>query len=354
MKLTSRIAAAVLLLACGLTLLLFVLQRGQPVAFGAVARQLHDSHTMTADLILQATGQPPVKSRIMYLAPGRMRTEIRGKTISVVDNANKRLLTMDPERKVAWVLQVKDSAQSPISSPASPADFVEKLRQLSADAGKAVGATDINGKPARQFKASEGGQEFTIWADAKTGAPLRVQSELKFGEQQMKFTLDHILLDVPLAESLFSSEVPAGYTVEHADVAGGETTEQDLVDYLREYASRSGGALPPSLQDFKKAADALFSKGEPPKTKLDAKLMQLVLKGVRAAKFVRDLPADADWHYAGAGVKLGAKQAPVFWYRPKDSGKYQVIFGDLHAAMLSPDELRHQTSRPVETRETGK
>ena len=41
------------------------------------------------------------------------------------------------------------------------------------------------------------------------------------------------------------------------------------------------------------------------------------------------LPPEADAHYAGKGVSLGAADKPIFWYRPKDSKKYRVIYADL-------------------------
>ena len=45
--------------------------------------------------------------------------------------------------------------------------------------------------------------------------------------------------------------------------------------------------------------------------------------------FADSLPPEADAHYAGRGVSLGAADTPVFWYRPKDSKKYRVIYADL-------------------------
>ena len=38
---------------------------------------------------------------------------------------------------------------------------------------------------------------------------------------------------------------------------------------------------------------------------------------------------DADAHYAGKGVSIGAADKPIFWYRPTDSKKYRVIYADL-------------------------
>ena len=45
--------------------------------------------------------------------------------------------------------------------------------------------------------------------------------------------------------------------------------------------------------------------------------------------FVGGLPPEADAHYAGKGVSLGAADKPIFWYRPKDAKKYRVIYADL-------------------------
>jgi outer membrane lipoprotein-sorting protein len=49
----------------------------------------------------------------------------------------------------------------------------------------------------------------------------------------------------------------------------------------------------------------------------------------RGLGFVVELPREADAHYAGKGVSLGAPGTPIFWYRPKDAKNYRVIFADL-------------------------
>ena len=45
--------------------------------------------------------------------------------------------------------------------------------------------------------------------------------------------------------------------------------------------------------------------------------------------FANGLPPEADAHYAGKGVSLGAADKPIFWYRPKDAKKYRIICADL-------------------------
>jgi outer membrane lipoprotein-sorting protein len=47
--------------------------------------------------------------------------------------------------------------------------------------------------------------------------------------------------------------------------------------------------------------------------------------------FVYRLSPNADAHYVGKGVSFGAADTPIFWYRPKDSKNYRVIYADLSA-----------------------
>lgn len=46
--------------------------------------------------------------------------------------------------------------------------------------------------------------------------------------------------------------------------------------------------------------------------------------------FIRFFKGQGQWHYAGVGVKLGDATKPIFWYQPKDSATWRVIYGDLH------------------------
>ena len=58
----------------------------------------------------------------------------------------------------------------------------------------------------------------------------------------------------------------------------------------------------------------------------------------RGLLFTLALPPEADAHYAGKGVSLGAADTPIFWHRPKDPKKYRVIYADLsvHEAETPP------------------
>ena len=46
-----------------------------------------------------------------------------------------------------------------------------------------------------------------------------------------------------------------------------------------------------------------------------------------------------DWHYAGQGVQLGDSDTAIFWYQPEGNTNYRVIFGDLTAKEVVPEDL---------------
>ena len=49
----------------------------------------------------------------------------------------------------------------------------------------------------------------------------------------------------------------------------------------------------------------------------------------RGLSFAMRLSPSADAHYVGKGVSFGAADTPIFWYRPRDSKNYRVIYADL-------------------------
>lgn len=60
----------------------------------------------------------------------------------------------------------------------------------------------------------------------------------------------------------------------------------------------------------------------------------------KGMNFALTLPAEANAHYAGKGVKRQGPKAPVFWYKPAGSQNYRVIFSDLSTGVAdAPPEV---------------
>lgn len=60
-----------------------------------------------------------------------------------------------------------------------------------------------------------------------------------------------------------------------------------------------------------------------------ARFNEILQRVQRGLYFAYHLPPNADAHYVGKGVSFGAADTPIFWYRPKDSKNYRVIYADL-------------------------
>jgi hypothetical protein len=67
--------------------------------------------------------------------------------------------------------------------------------------------------------------------------------------------------------------------------------------------------------------------------------MQLGTKLARGYMFLLVLARGDGYTYAGKGVKLGDADKPIFWYRPQGSTTCRVIYGDLSARDVAPEDL---------------
>ena len=140
--------------------------------------------------------------------------------------------------------------------------------------------------------------------------------------------------------------------------------EQEIIDVLRRWTLLSGGPFPSSLdiqtiKDIDPNADisflynglkdlngaihfetphATFDRDNPPSQDEINKYFDSVLF-VLSGRFQEVLAGTTDWHYAGQGVKFGDADTAVIWYRPKGSETYRVIYGDLSAKDVKPENL---------------
>jgi hypothetical protein len=116
-------------------------------------------------------------------------------------------------------------------------------------------------------------------------------------------------------------------------VAPVELPEEGLIDLLRYYGELNGGVFLEKWNDdsVSPLLEKKFcpKKGQPRTAKQIEELVKFQTKCAPARGFMKHLSPKADAHYAGRGVKLGAADKPIFWYRPTDTKKYRVIYGDL-------------------------
>ena len=79
-----------------------------------------------------------------------------------------------------------------------------------------LGAKTIDGRPAEGFRIQQGGTETKIWADAKTMLPVRLEQRMSIPSMSLEVytEMTDFQVDAKLDESLFSVDMPDGYTAE--------------------------------------------------------------------------------------------------------------------------------------------
>jgi hypothetical protein len=157
----------------------------------------------------------------------------------------------------------------------------------------------------------------------------------------MKVICKNLKFDVPMDESLFSMDVPEGYTLQQVELDLLGSTEQDFIEGLRIRAEVFGDGWFPegvAVEDYLKQAPAMTKKAEELGLS-DEEETELGMKLSRHLLFIRFFKGQGEWHYAGQGVKLGDAETPIFWYRPEGSETYRVIYGDLSVRDVSPENL---------------
>ncbi len=155
--------------------------------------------------------------------------------------------------------------------------------------------------------------------------------------------------DQNVAPDFFSMEVPEGYTLVQSpvDFASLESPdEKSLVEMFRLWTQYTDGIFPPELtmdsyQDFTKEYIQVIMDHDPNEFDDDlSTLTSLIQQLASGIVFVQTLPKESDWHYAGKEAVLGDARTPIFWYCPKDSSTYRVIYADLSVKDVPADQLR--------------
>jgi hypothetical protein len=195
-----------------------------------------------------------------------------------------------------------------------------------------LGEKEIDGQKVIGFLAGE----FTLWADAETALPLRIEGQ----SPQLSIVFKNFQFNVPVEEleSLVSMDVPDGYTEQKKVFDMGTPTEQDLVECLRIWAELLLDGNFPEAIGMTELMKLL--------PQIEAKLAESIAsaeegtqKGMTLAKGMLFIMGLKDQHYAGNGVKLGEADKAIFWYQPEGSTTYRVIYGDLSVKDVSPENL---------------
>jgi len=338
----TKLAAAAAIIIAILTAIHFLGSPIESIAWADVVRPILTARTVVFNVI-SAEGENVPVTRIMNMGTQRVRGEVLspdGKTVQVIaicDYDTSQMLTLNPKQKIAALIELKDL-------PEKPENFVEIMRNMITElqndpnvSVESLGEKEIDGHMAQGLRATSPDGELTVWADPRTALPIRMEQKWR----QIHYEFTDFEFDVVLDESLFSMDIPEGYsTMPKAMLSITGSTEQDLVETLRIWAEMIRDGVFP--KDFSRQA---FMDDMPKIRKRAAQdikegnQIEAPMKFARGWIFFRLLKPENDWHYVGKDVKFGDGESPVCWYRPDGSETYRVIYGDLSVKDVAPENL---------------
>ena len=326
--------AAVILLA-----VLITFNMGTQSAYAQVVEGLRKARTLTYTLIRQTNVEPgqTVSIQIAHKAPHHIRTTTVDGYISILDDAQGKMISLIPETQMYITAEYKNLLSL---EGTDPFEGIESMKNLPATADEKLGEKEIDGVLAEGYRVFENDTIITIWVNSDTKKLVQIEQDYP-SSPGMNYIMRDIQWDVNLDDSLFSLTPPAGYKEGpklSANIA--QITEADFIGFFEIWIDTTvDKTFPPTFwsPEFGKIVIEMAKQGkfERPWTEADA---QAIYQG---NMFLAQVPQD-DWRYMGANVPFGDADTPIFWYRPVGSDTYRVIYGDLHVEDKTSEDLPQQ------------
>ncbi len=205
-------AAAILIAVVGLFAWLTGGNGTASVSFAQVLQPISGERPFTYKQIVQREGLTPSFFHYIRLDGDRARRTASDGSFWIADWHKKKTLIVNPATKTATIYIVLSPSADPVP------EIIEEVKTFQVGEEEDLGVREIDGRSAVGFRVRKRNQDFDVWADARTGLPIRIEAEIVSGRTgvKTKVTVTDIEFDVQLDENLFSLEPPEGYkTIEH-------------------------------------------------------------------------------------------------------------------------------------------
>jgi len=335
-RITKLAAAAVIIVAIMIGINSF-LGIGTPVAFADVIQPILDARTVIMDILIGPEGrQVVIHDEVMGSRIRRTVSNVQGTDI-IIDLEQMKVLALTHAEKTATYAGLDGLGKMPNYLELLQ-DVVARMQDKEEYKVEDQGLQEIDGHDYIVFVAESDKDTITIWADPETALPVRIKQKTP----NMQIICNNLQFDVALDESRFSMEVPDGYVVQQV---GGidfkKSSESDFIETLRIWAEIiEDGYFPDSinLEDIVKIGPK-FDKGLKQANLTKQQETEIAMRWGQGLVFLRFFKGQGQWYYAGKGVKLGDSDTPIFWYQPKGSETWRVIYGDLTVEDVAAEDL---------------
>jgi outer membrane lipoprotein-sorting protein len=312
-------------------------------AFAEIIQPFLTAHTATFEVTIEGEGFPRQEYNGMFMEPTRMRYTQPGGGIVIVDLEQGKFVTLLPQTNQAVVLEM-------INVPEEPGDlnFFQEIRMrilkaqpLDDKSVEFLGEKKLDGQSAIGYRVQKPGLDATVWADSESRMPIHIE----LFEESTTVTMSNIVFNVELDETLFSLDIPEGYSVHTLRKDLSEPTEEDFVESFRMWAEHMDGKFPSKMHKsavnefIKYQQEKMNERGVELSYEDMMQMQQTIVDLSQGFSFVEALPPASDWHYVGMDVDFGDAETAIFWYLPEGSATYRVIYGDLSVKDVAPEDL---------------
>lgn len=318
--------------------LAWILPSGGTPAFALeqLVNKIVNARTARWEMEVELAGEETQVIKVSVV-PGRCRQDFESMTTIIDWNAG-RVLTLMKDSKRAVVMQTSKNEAS--SMHINQFEIIrDGLQAAMADADQKVeslGERTVDGRKLLGFRFLAKSRQIDVWADPEKEIPVEIVIPLQGAATQV--VMKNYEFNIDLDESLFRTEVPAGYTVLDSELIR-VPDEADLITSLRMGCECSDGEFPASLspEGIGEVTQRFISKliedadKSPANGQLSNEQLQQVAMFGRGFSFAtaQSINRESGACYAGNGVKLNSSAQPVFWYKPPAAENYRVICADL-------------------------
>jgi outer membrane lipoprotein-sorting protein len=336
----GRKIAVVMLTSAALVAAVFGLMQTphKTFAFEDVVNAVRKADTVTYTTVVKPKNGPSSSYKSMHKG-SVTRMVLADGSYSVMDIAGRKMVMVQPATKTATVTLL---GNAPKDMPTMGDSIIAWLKAAETK-GKAVGEKMIDGIQAVGFEADFGATKFTLWSDPKTKLPVLIESSIGAPSDPIQMTMREFVFNSTLEDSLFSTEVPAGYQVKESKQLAVDYAalaklppEEHVVRILKFYSGLYDGAFPERID------------GPELVSKITSRAGAKRLEDPQFQKEFTELTGSmgATWTFRQSLNKFGYvgtahlndADSIVFWYLPKDAEKYRVVFADLTIGDV-PEEM---------------
>ena len=197
------LAAAASAVVAVMVVLLLPLSPTTALAFSEVQQHFRDFRTLRFEIEQRMNGDLFMKQRVSVLANGSVRAEVGDDVVVIVNTQEMRVMTLMRSQRIAVVNPLDEAGTKEDATK-----WLNDVRDFQGVAKALPGTRFIRGQRASGWELPLEQGTLTLWAN-QAGLPLEMKLDQGVAID-MSFRFE---FDANLPAELFSTEVPAGYTL---------------------------------------------------------------------------------------------------------------------------------------------